>query len=98
MVGIDSPLGAVATSVEGRYKIIPGLFAAARFDHLGFSEITGTSATQPWDAPVTRVEIGAGYSIQRNLLVKIAYQRDTRDGGRLPTTGNLPAIQVMYWF
>ena len=28
--------------VEGRYKIRPGLYAAARFDHLGFSKVTGT--------------------------------------------------------
>jgi hypothetical protein len=92
------PLRAVSTSIEGRYKIIPGLYAAARLDHLGFSEITGSSATQPWDAPVTRVEIGGGYSIQRNLIVKVAYQHNRRDGGRLATTGKLPAVQVMYWF
>ena len=88
----------MATSLEGRYKIMPGLFAAARFDHLGFSQITGTTTTAPWEAPVTRVEVGGGYSIQRNLLIKIAFQRDSRDGGKLPKTANLPAVQVMYWF
>ena len=34
---ISGPLRAVATSVEGRYKIRPGLYVAARGDHLGFS-------------------------------------------------------------
>jgi hypothetical protein len=95
---LTMPLQAIATSIEGRYKIMPGLFAAARLDHLGFSEITGTSVTEPWDAPVTRVEIGAGYSIQRNLLLKMTFQRNSRDGGRLATTGNLPAVQLMFWF
>src|SRR6266851_9068950 len=52
---LDGPLSAVSTSVEGRYKLLPGLYVAARFDHLGFSEITGaTAGTLPWDAPVTR--------------------------------------------
>ena len=38
---LDLPLRAFSTSVEGRYKIQPGLYAAARVDHIGFSEITG---------------------------------------------------------
>jgi hypothetical protein len=92
------PLRAVSTSVEGRYKIVPGLYAAARFDHLGFSDIVGTGTTAPWDAPVTRVEIGGGYSLQRNLLLKISYQLNRRDGGRLPTRGNLGASQLVFWF
>ena len=37
---------------------------------------------RPWDAPVTRVEVGGGYSLQRNLLLKLSFQRNTRDGGR----------------
>src|SRR6266550_8019469 len=53
---LELPLRAVSTSVEGRYKIRPGLYAAARFDHLGFSEIMGTARTDTWDAAVTRVE------------------------------------------
>jgi hypothetical protein len=92
------PLRAVSTSVEGRYKIVPGLYAAARVDHLGFSDVVGTQATLPWDAPVTRVEVGAGYSIQRNLLVKLSYQRNTRDGGPLDREGRFRAAQLVFWF
>jgi hypothetical protein len=92
------PLRAVSTSVEGRYKIQPGLYAAARFDHLGFSEISGRTAMEPWDVPVTRIEVGGGYSIQRNFVVKVAFQRNTRDGGRLATRANLPAVQLLFWF
>src|SRR5436190_10324595 len=94
---LDLPLRARSTMVEGRYKILPGLYAAARYDHLGFSEITGTSGTDTWEAPVTRVEIGGGYSIQRNLLLKLSYQRNSRDGGRVQLL-NLPAIQLLFWF
>src|SRR5437899_2667889 len=87
---LELPLRARSMMVEGRYKILPGLYAAARFDHLGFSEITGTSRTDTWDAPVTRVEIGGGFSLQRNLLLKLSYQFNRRDGGRVQLL-NLPA-------
>lgn len=92
------PLRALSTSVEGRYKIVPGLYAAARFDRLGFSDVGGTLTTAPWDAPVTRMEIGGGYSIQRNLVMKLSFQHNRRDGGRLATRGNLGAAQLLFWF
>ena len=94
---IDLPLRAVSTSVEGRYKIRPGLYAAARLDHLGFSEVVGTTRRATWDAPVTRVELGGGYSLQRNLLLKLSFQHNTRDGGRVHTL-NLGAAQLLFWF
>jgi hypothetical protein len=94
---IDRPLRAVATYVEGRYKIRPGLYTAARLDHLGFNEIAGTSGRETWDAPVTRVEIGGGYSLQRNLILKLSYQHNTRDSGRVPTL-NVTAAQIVFWF
>lgn len=95
---ITEPLGSISISVEGKYKIRPGLYAAARVGHLGFSEVRGTAATLPWDAPVTRLEVGGGYSIQRNLLAKVAYQHNSRDGGRLATEANQVAGQIVFWF
>jgi len=95
---INESLRALSTSVEGRYKIIPGLYAALRVEHLGFSDLVGSMATLPWDAPVTRVEVGTGYSIQRNLLLKVAYQHNTRDGGVLRRVENLGAGQLVFWF
>lgn len=94
---ITAPLRALSTSVEGRYKIFPGAYVAARFDHLGFSDVTGSAGTLSWEAPVTRVEIGGGYSLQRNLQLKISVQHNTRDGGRV-TNATLPAVQLVYWF
>ena len=95
---IDEPLRALSTSLEGRYKIVPGLYAAARVEHLGFSDLVGSTSTLPWDAPVTRVEVGTGYSIQRNLLLKFSYQHNTRDGGVLQRVENLGAGQLVFWF
>ncbi|HEX4348590.1 MAG TPA: hypothetical protein VHZ73_13530 [Vicinamibacterales bacterium] len=92
---ITAPLKSGAISVEGRYKIRPGLYAAARYDHLGFSEITGTDRTTGWDAPVTRTEFGGGYLLQRNLQLKLSYQHNSREGGRVV---NLEATQLVFWF
>lgn len=94
---IDLPLRANSFLIEGRYKIRPGLYAAARFDHIGFSEIVGSTRTTEWEAPVNRVELGGGYSLMRNLLVKGTYQRDTRPAGRTQKL-NAVASQVVFWF
>ena len=53
------PLRAIGTSAEGRYKLRPGLYVAARLDHLGFSEIATGLTSQSWDAPVTRATSAA---------------------------------------
>jgi hypothetical protein len=95
------PLRALSTSIEGRYKFFPGFYAAARFDHLGFSEMTGSAVqgTVPWDSDVTRVEAGIGYSLQRNLLLKLSVQRNMREGGRVvPRASTLVAGQAVFWF
>jgi hypothetical protein len=97
-VAVQSPLGALSVSLEGRYKLRPGLYVASRYDHLGFADETSASATLPWDAPVTRIEVGAGYSIQRNLLLKMSVQHNHRDGGVLQSTAHLFAAQLVFWF
>jgi hypothetical protein len=92
------PVSALSTSVEGRYKLRADWYLAARFDHLTFSDLTATVTTLPWDAPVTRFEVGAGYSIQRNVLLKGSVQRNRRDGGFLLQHAHLVAAQLVYWF
>ena len=94
---LNGPLRAYALALEGRYRLRPGLYAAARVDRLDFSEITGTAGTLPWDAPVRRVEVGGGYSLQRNVLVKIAYQYNWRDTALTRTSG-LASAQILFWF
>lgn len=94
---ISSPLTAFGISVEGRYRLRPGLDAAGRFDHLGFSEISGTSATMAWDAPVRRLEFGLAYSPIRRLTAKVAWQENWRDTSFTPREGLL-AVQMIAWF
>ena len=98
LFALQTPLEALSTSAEGRYKLRPDLYVAARFDHLGFSDEMGAAGTLPWDAPVTRIEIGAGYSIQRNLLLKGAFQHNDRDGGVLQQVAHMFAAQLVFWF
>ena len=97
-VALQTPLDALSTSVEGRYKLRPDFYLAARYDHLGFSDQQGVIATLPWDAPVTRFEIGGGYSLLRNLLLKGSFQHDTRDGNVLLRIAHIFATQLVYWF
>lgn len=94
---IDRPLRAGVFSVEGRYAFLPGMYLAARGEHLAFNRITGSRLTNTWDANVTRVEVGGGFYLQRNLVARLSIQVNRRDGGRVPNL-TLPAAQLLYWF
>jgi len=91
-------IDALGMWVEGRYRITPRIFAAARIDHLGFSKIAlGGVAPIDWDAPVTRFEFDLGYYLQRNLIVRAAVQYNDRSAGRV-TSRTYFAGQLAYWF
>jgi hypothetical protein len=94
---IDGPLRALGLSLEGRYKLAPGLYAAARLDRLGFSRIRGSAGSLSWDAPVTRAEAGIGFAIRRNVWLKGVFQHNWRDGG-LVRSQSIGAVQASLWF
>jgi hypothetical protein len=99
LLPIRDPLSAISHSIEGKYKLTPRIYVAGRYDHIGFSDLaSGTLGTLPWDAPVAREEVGGGFSIQRNLLLKGSVQHNTRDGGVLIRRANLGAAQLVFWF
>lgn len=77
----SAPARALALSLEGVRRLGPGLFAAGRLDHLGFSRITGSARSVPWDAPVSRVETGVGWQPLRAVTLKVVYQYNWRDEG-----------------
>jgi len=93
----DHPLRAFSLDMESRYRIRPGLYAAIRVDRLDFSEVCGSVSCLPWDAPIRRVEIGGGYSIRRNMVVKTAYQYNRREATVRRTSG-LVSAQLVVWF
>jgi len=98
---VTGTLRAWGTFVEARYKVRPGLFVAARVDHLGFSRIAGTlfgGRATSWDAPVSRVEVGTGYSLRRHLLLKIAVQRNWRSGVAFGARESVGGAQALLWF
>jgi hypothetical protein len=97
IAGHTTTLRALATSGEARYALLPGIYLAGRVEHLAFSRIEGSPSTLAWDAPVTRVELGGGYYLRRNLVARASWQRNERDGGRV-RSGRLVAGQLLYWF
>jgi hypothetical protein len=90
-------LHAVGVAGETRCKLGPGIYAAARVDHLGFSDIDGPGGPVPWDAPVWRAEAGLGYTPARHVLTKLVYQYNWRDGGRVRKQG-FTIGQLLVWF
>ncbi len=95
--GTTLGLRATATAVEGRYAFAPGWYGAVRVEHLGFNRIASPTQVDEWEAPVTRVEAGGGYYLQRNLVAKASLQFNRRDGGRV-TSSQLLSGQLLYWF
>ncbi|MGH9314545.1 MAG: hypothetical protein ACRD1S_15285 [Vicinamibacterales bacterium] len=96
---IDRPLRASSGLVEGRYRVLPRLYLAARADWLEFSKLRGTSfggQPVPWDAPVQRVEAGGGWYFRRNLVGRVTWQRNWRDGGRVRHKSFVSG-QLLFW-
>ena len=94
---MTKPLWSTGLTVEGRYRLAPGVTAAARVDRLSFSQLQGSYQTLPWDAPVTRVEAGVAWSATRNLIVRGSVQHNDRSRGAVRSS-TLPALQVSLWF
>jgi hypothetical protein len=91
------PLRASSVMAEARYRLIPGVHVAARAERLGFGDIWSDGVREAWDAPVRRFELGAGWSVQRNVMLKASWQRNLRDAGRI-RHDSLGAAQIAYWF
>jgi hypothetical protein len=83
--------------VEGRYKVLPGFYLAARGDRIDFSSLTGSLRRDTWEAPIWRLETGAGWSVRRNVTLKGSWQRNRRKGGRV-LGDSFVAAQLLYWF
>lgn len=95
---IDRPLRALSVMGEGRVKITPRVYAAARIDGLTFSNVAdGAGAYRPWEADVTRLEVGGGFRLRRNATIKLAYQYNWRDTPRFDR-GRFVAMELSYWF
>jgi hypothetical protein len=86
--------------LEGSYRLTPQFDAAARADRLTFSRIRGTlfnGAEVGWEAPITRLEVGGGWYLQRNVIARMSVQRNMRDGGR-QRERTFVSGQLLFWF
>jgi hypothetical protein len=92
-------LQATAGWIEGRYRLTPRVYLAGRVDRLTFSRIRSEASglDVQWEAPVSRLELGGGLYLQRNLVVRISVQDNHREGGRVRERAFL-ATQVLFWF
>jgi hypothetical protein len=93
---ITQPLSARAGYIEARVRVRPRLYVAARADRIWFSSILTSSGDMTWDADVARLELGAGYTIRRGLLVKLSVLSHWRDGGRI-RRDTLAGVQLLFW-
>ncbi|MBV9110329.1 MAG: HAMP domain-containing protein [Gemmatimonadetes bacterium] len=76
----------VSFYAETKVKLTPGLFAAARYSGIRFNHISnGAGATELWDYPVDRVQLGAGYRLGRNTEVRAEYMINSTSA---PPAGN----------
>lgn len=74
-------LGVTTGYVEMKYSLPFGAFAAGRLDGMRFSEIEDSNGVKhTWDSNIARWELGAGYRIDRNILMKLVYQHTTMEG------------------
>lgn len=89
---------AVATWGEGRLRLLPGLDAGLRLEHVHFDDIDSAAGPTPWEAAVSRAEAGLAFTPMRHLRLKVAVQRNRRpDGGRV-RHDTLLGAQAAVWF
>ena len=95
---IADPVDALSAFLESRYRLLPGLYLAGRLDRLTFSDITSSSGqSEPWEFPVTRIEIGTGYSWERHVILKVVGQFNRYDEAT-ELDENVIAFQVVVHF
>ena len=95
---IAEPVEALSAFLETRYRLVPGLYLAGRFDRLTFNDITSRSGeSEHWEFPVTRLEIGTGYSWERHVILKLVGQFNWYDEAT-ELNENIIAFQVVVHF
>ena len=94
---IVDPLSSHAGYAEVKIRLLPRLYAAVRGDVMRFTTIEGSRGVDTWEADVSRLEYGAGFTVRRGLLVKASVLSNWRDGGRVRRS-HLGAVQALFWF
>jgi hypothetical protein len=90
----DERLGQFGFTVEAKYTIMPRVYLALRSGGLIFRNAMLNGMSQQWDYNVSEWEGGAGYFIDRDVLVKVV-RRETRVYGGSHPKDNLTVIQLV---
>ena len=91
------PLTSKAGYLEAKVRLLPRLYAAVRGDTMRFTSVEGSDGEETWEANVSRLEYGIGFTIRRGLLLKMSVSSNWRDGGRVRES-HLGAVQLLFWF
>jgi hypothetical protein len=94
---LTEPLTSRAGYLEAKVRLVPRLYAAVRGDLMRFTSIQGPEGVESWEADVSRLEYGVGFTIRRGLLLKASVLSNWRDGGRVRRS-HLGAVQLLFWF
>jgi hypothetical protein len=94
---IVDPLTSQAGYLEAKVRLLPRLYAAVRGDTMRFTSLQGSAGEDTWEANVSRLEYGIGFTIRRGLLFKTSVLSNWRDGGRVRES-HLGAVQLLFWF
>ena len=95
---LTEALSATGGFAEARYRFLPRWQVSARADRLTFSTIRDAAAvSMPWDAPLWRAESALGYRVSRHVDLRVGYQYNWREAGRVRKRG-VPTLQALVWF
>ena len=82
---------------EAKVRLHPRLYVAVRGDVMRFVTIQGSGGVETWEAGVSRLEYGVGFTIRRGLLLKTSVLSNWRDGVGVQRS-HLGAVQLLFWF
>ncbi len=80
--------------LEGKFTVMPRLYLALRVSGLQFGKAELGHVLQRWDSNVTEWEGGAGYFLDKDVLLKIV-RRETRTYGGTSPRDNLTVVQLV---
>jgi hypothetical protein len=91
----SSGLASTSAYLEAVYKFLPGWYAAGRFDTVRFEAVETSTGRETWDQNTDRIELGVGYHVSRELMVKAVGQLNDTGSG-FDVDQMLPALQVSF--
>ena len=100
------PLDLWGSYIEAKYTLRPRIFVAGRWSRLKFSKIADAGDldqdgqfSEAWDFDVDQIELGLGYRVNRNAMIKATYEFNrTREIPGGDPSDDLAALQAVVFF